>query len=171
MPTMLVSIHARQFHSGRRPDRWHQGPVSSRFNPRPPISQRATRADQRGGSGGDVSIHARQFHSGRRAPHTRICSDMGGFNPRPPISQRATPGCHAARPHGPLFQSTPANFTAGDVVKLSLNNSTGVVSIHARQFHSGRRAMFSVLVLTGMFQSTPANFTAGDPVDAHGVRP
>ena len=61
----LVSIHAHQFHGGRRrwPSwRWRPG----RFNPRPPISWRAT------GPAGT----ARQAQA--------------SFNPRPPISWRAT---------------------------------------------------------------------------------
>ena len=112
----LVSIHARQFHSGRRST---AGPVQ------------VVEA---------VSIHARQFHSGRRmdaprfkAHHTPFqstpanftagdpthrpgCASGRRFNPRPPISQRAT------------YRITLSATSAGNV------------SIHARQFHSGRPA-------------------------------
>ena len=115
-----VSIHARQFHSGRpsaptmvlgmgafqsTPANFTAGDASCRrdaplgksFNPRPPISQRATRADQRGGGGGKVSIHARQFHSGRPAWPSAASGCARGFNPRPPISQRATACCTRTR--------------------------------------------------------------------------
>ena len=36
------------------------------------------------------------------------------------------------------FQSTPANFTAGDELRTDWTASGRLVSIHARQFHSGR---------------------------------
>ena len=85
------------------------------FNPRPPISQRATGFDP--------------------AHHTAL----DGFNPRPPISQRATRPCAAPNPIDRSFQSTPANFTAGDPEKSP-----------------------RAVTHRGPFQSTPANFTAGD---------
>ena len=161
-------------------------PGCQRFNPRPPISQRATRAHPPLRDAGDVSIHARQFHSGRRddAGHHRcrhrvsiharqfhsgrpmpscdtstsmafqstpanftagdgtryftIWRDQIGFNPRPPISQRATL-LLSSEVRAPLvFQSTPANFTAGDCAALAASMLPASVSIHARQFHSGR---------------------------------
>ena len=183
----LVSIHARQFHSGRlsasasssarlsafqstpanftagdrrRWPSWRWRPA--RFNPRPPISQRATRAHPPLRDAGDVSIHARQFHSGRPMPscdtstsmafqstpanftagdgtrYFTIWRDQIGFNPRPPISQRATL-LLSSEVRAPLvFQSTPANFTAGDCAALAASMLPASVSIHARQFHSGR---------------------------------
>ena len=85
------------------------------FNPRPPISQRAT------------------AHDGRRL------GVRGRFNPRPPISQRATAARRAASVSSTQFQSTPANFTAGDLGLGVIAHGVGV-SIHARQFHSGRPA-------------------------------
>ena len=133
-----VSIHARQFHSGRlsRPYRatrsgsWFQstpanftagdpqqvsaGTGCRCFNPRPPISQRATRLRPSDPACREVSIHARQFHSGRRT----------------------------------VVRHQPDRVP---------------VSIHARQFHSGRPANSRPLVGGQQpFQSTPANFTAGD---------
>ena len=38
------------------------------------------------------------------------------------------------------FQSTPANFTAGDLEHAHESFFDLIVSIHARQFHSGRRS-------------------------------
>ena len=96
-PAAAVSIHARQFHSGRH------------------LFLR--RLDEMLA----VSIHARQFHSGR-------------------------PVCRKNGVSGQEFQSTPANFTAGDVLSLI-------------PFFSSSK-----------FQSTPANFTAGDaPREALGA--
>ena len=156
-----VSIHARQFHSGRHisktgspaaslfqstpanftagdsPSGTRRSPASrfqstpanftagdpgglfrvrrpQRFNPRPPISQRATRRLVRRLGRAVVSIHARQFHSGRRS--IRASSSMTW-----------------------TFQSTPANFTAGDPEARAAHLRRQGVSIHARQFHSGRR--------------------------------
>ena len=61
------------------------------------------------------------------------------------------------------FQSTPANFTAGDGPRQPVARPGHRVSIHARQFHSGRRTSAPPLPLAPLsFQSTPANFTAGD---------
>ena len=85
------------------------------FNPRPPISQRATTTA-----------------TPRPRPPRR-------FNPRPPISQRATSPAGRCRSRSSSFQSTPANFTAGDTGRERHNSSAIHVSIHARQFHSGRR--------------------------------
>ena len=61
-----VSIHARQFHSGRPPVYSIAASAARRFNPRPPISQRATPVSEGLRKTIGVSIHARQFHSGRR---------------------------------------------------------------------------------------------------------
>ena len=83
------------------------------FNPRPPISWRATGAAR-----------------GRRG-----CAQ--GFNPRPPISWRAT---------------DPA----------SVHEAIQGVSIHAHQFHGGRRSNSAKVPSSWMFQSTPTNFMAGD---------
>ena len=180
-----VSIHAHQFHSGRH------GPVGGGdtycgFNPRPPISQRATicqravylnrhvsihahqfhsgRLDRclhcvatklvsihahqfhsgrprdaipHTGSGA-VSIHAHQFHSGRRPTSSTTPACKTRFNPRPPISQRATRSSGIAFSIACAFQSTPTNFTAGDVY-----GQAGTDDLEP-------------------FQSTPTNFTAGD---------
>ena len=138
-------------------------PPAASFNPRPPISQRAT---------------------------TRAAACAPGapsFNPRPPISQRATTAWQGTKQSGPTFQSTPANFTAGDrvsrvrgradrrfnprppisqraTVQSQRHPLVGQVSIHARQFHSGRRPNTVRIDGILMFQSTPANFTAGDVV-------
>ena len=113
MQKLLVSIHARQFHSGRQV------------------------VDEQVAIAVHVSIHARQFHSGRRPLHARC---------RFPLQ----------------FQSTPANFTAGDIVSRLQSDGLDHVSIHARQFHSGRQTMHGNCDLCFLFQSTPANFTAGD---------
>ena len=155
------------------------------FNPRPPISQRATRQLRRYVARASVSIHARQFHSGRRtsgydrgtparfqstpanftagdAPRAGPARGLGGFNPRPPISQRATRPVWLRQPSS-SFQSTPANFTAGDTSHGHQGQGIDAVSIHARQFHSGRPVSWQARPLAAlMFQSTPANFTAGD---------
>ena len=144
---VIVSIHARQFHSGRpaRP----AGARSPRrcFNPRPPISQRATR-DGRGAPRArqPVSIHARQFHSGR--PKVTLWS--GTLKPfqSTPANFTAGDDCNTCEYVADAeFQSTPANFTAGDIL-------TTVV----------RTESFS-------FQSTPANFTAGDRQSSGGCGP
>ena len=111
-----VSIHARQFHSGRHCHRWADGCPRRSFNPRPPISQRAT------------------------GTKYSMAGAAAGFNPRPPISQRATCRSSACWPCCKPFQSTPANFTAGDLHRLHAGVQAEHVSIHARQFHSGRRA-------------------------------
>ena len=60
------------------------------------------------------------------------------------------------------FQSTPANFTAGDRRLFGGFQRMVYVSIHARQFHSGRPRASMVVARVPGFQSTPANFTAGD---------
>ena len=160
----LVSIHARQFHSGRR--RKHL--------------QRARRPA--------VSIHARQFHSGRRRDDAQIVRLMAEFQSTP-ANFTAGDGGWAAFPlptHSG-FQSTPANFTAGDPAgqapadpaaarfnprpPISQRATTtparkrhqSQVSIHARQFHSGRPPAHCYSnEMDMLFQSTPANFTAGD---------
>ena len=65
-----------------------------------------------------------------------------------------------------LFQSTPANFTAGDQRAGVPGVAHRCVSIHARQFHSGRLRHTDRKPVECMFQSTPANFTAGDDLGA-----
>ena len=94
------------------------------FNPRPPISQRAT--------------------EGLRAVERAFLR----FNPRPPISQRATHRICGFSTSNCSFQSTPANFTAGDLEELREELAELEVSIHARQFHSGRHLCTAVLRLT-----------------------
>ena len=133
-----------------------------------------------------VSIHARQFHSGRPSSPLAPTRSKRSFNPRPPISQRATLEQAQQRLTTATFQSTPANFTAGDGRRRQQHRRRPAVSIHARQFHSGRhvvdgrgqgfegvsiharqfhsgRHCVMGFIPAGMsFQSTPANFTAGD---------
>ena len=131
------------------------------FNPRPPISQRATVGDGNPRRRGPVSIHARQFHSGRRYPSQDWCQMVRvsiharqfhsgrpalvwrlsahgvRFNPRPPISQRATSGvdgrcsCAGVSIHARQFHS-------GRLLRPLVGSKVKDVSIHARQFHSGR---------------------------------
>ena len=158
-----VSIHAHQFHGGRHcvmgfipagmsfqstPTnfmagdgwRWRRRSGWRGFNPRPPISWRAT-----------------SHQSG-------MCWCPACFNPRPPISWRATRCSGVVEDHHARFQSTPTNFMAGDPAVccssarlLSPFQSTPTnfmagdqlqdhrlvlaqhVSIHAHQFHGGRR--------------------------------
>ena len=232
--TAGVSIHARQFHSGRRASATAstgcatcfnpRPPISQRataawlrrqaqarrFNPRPPISQRATMAVRKLSACIDVSIHARQFHSGRpwaaadAVAHALFQSTPANFTAgdgldrhrlmrqqqvrfqSTPANFTAGDGARAAMAAASsVFQSTPANFTAGDVYLTPRNRAIKrfnprppisqratrgdcsrcadpLVSIHARQFHSGRPAGSRVDRADREFQSTPANFTAGD---------
>ena len=134
-----VSIHARQFHSGRRPRPARPPRRRACFNPRPPISQRAT-----------------------QAPRPRRASPRG-FNPRPPISQRATQ--QTTHSHAtPLWVSIHARqFHSGRRAGPRPSRPVHGVSIHARQFHSGRQSRRGASGVRLQFQSTPANFTAGDP--------
>ena len=157
-----VSIHARQFHSGRLAERGAIVRTATSFNPRPPISQRAT-VDLTTVVALTVLFQSTpaNFTAGDRRLDDRrrriLC-----FNPRPPISQRATVSWQARPLAALMFQSTPANFTAGDhrlLVRLLLRAD---VSIHARQFHSGRLERDLSGTFGTVFQSTPANFTAGD---------
>ena len=70
-----------------------------------------------------------------------------------------------------VFQSTPANFTAGDAQRRCPAAARRPVSIHARQFHSGRPEGWRVQICPETkFQSTPANFTAGDQGRAGAAR-
>ena len=78
-----VSIHARQFHSGRRPSGRRRTRRAERFNPRPPISQRAT------------------------AWRCAMAPSTQRFNPRPPISQRATRRTCAVLPASTCFNPRP----------------------------------------------------------------
>ena len=184
---MRVSIHARQFHSGRR---WLQPGSACRwpsFNPRPPISQRAT-AEQHHVDLGDAGgfnprppISQRATVAGYSPQRPEPC-----FNPRPPISQRATSSASCARrcrrrrfnPRPPISQRATRRpdvgldqrkvsiharqFHSGRQIKIAQMDGVGVVSIHARQFHSGRRFSDDFFGYSLWFQSTPANFTAGD---------
>ena len=108
-----------------------------RFNPRPPISQRATRGLITDG------VRMTSFQStpanftAGDAVASRGRRDPCRFNPRPPISQRATTssrrwrGCHRSfNPRPPISQR--ATDQALDLTGIT------AVSIHARQFHSGR---------------------------------
>ena len=133
-----VSIHARQFHSGRLAERGAIVRTATSFNPRPPISQRAT-VDLTTVVALTVLFQSTpaNFTAGDRRLDDRrrriLC-----FNPRPPISQRATVSWQARPLAALMFQSTPANFTAGDYL-IDIERT-----------------------LVDRFQSTPANFTAGD---------
>ncbi|ACB33421.1 hypothetical protein Lcho_1152 [Leptothrix cholodnii SP-6] len=131
------------------------------FNPRPPVSRRATSSSVPSCCASDVSIHARQFPGERllvsggtecvtmfqSTPASFPASDaMGGagcpaplrFNPRPPVSRRAT------------------RTGAGQVAVV------GVVSIHARQFPGERLPSKLGINRLDTFQSTPASFPASD---------
>ena len=108
------------------------------FNPRPPISQRATALLLRPWPGRcAVSIHARQFHSGRPCAPVRRIRRGSGFNPRPPISQRATPRAHQEGHGRSSFNPRPPISQRATARTPSSRDRCGV-SIHARQFHSGR---------------------------------
>ena len=156
------------------------------FNPRPPISWRATSTVPGGGilagefqstptnfmagdwvetvgrsRGTSVSIHAHQFHGGRQHRASRQVGGVGGFNPRPPISWRATSLAVAHRrparcfnPRPPISWRATGELAGGLVGHL--------VSIHAHQFHGGRRQDGARALDPGLFQSTPTNFMAGD---------
>ena len=109
-----VSIHARQFHSGRQTDQRITGTLSL-FQSTPAnftAGDHADAVDDRVAA--LVSIHARQFHSGRPSSLVHVIFNDARFNPRPPISQRATVDPVAVTSAVTTFQSTPANFTAGD---------------------------------------------------------
>ena len=109
----------------------------ARFNPRPPISWRATRGLWSCPPARPVSIHAHQFHGGRQdrtehAERTNYC-----FNPRPPISWRATPEQLGKRRTWRSFNPRPPiswRATRNTNADARLN----IVSIHAHQFHGGR---------------------------------
>ena len=134
-----VSIHARQFHSGRLAQAIEDLPLPDvSIHARQFHSGRLQAAVQPG-ERDRVSIHARQFHSGRPPHAPRSGAAARCFNPRPPISQRATLLASCPHPEQEEFQSTPANFTAGDAGAGTAAADHGHVSIHARQFHSGRR--------------------------------
>ena len=108
-----------------------------RFNPRPPISQRATPLGASAAPLRQVSIHARQFHSGRRVsdPSAREGQQVSIHARQFHSGRPRRLGISAQRVS---FQSTPANFTAGDVASSPGAPRVAPVSIHARQFHSGR---------------------------------
>ena len=167
MSQYSVSIHARQFHSGRPSILPSVASASARFNPRPPISQRATRrlADARACR--HVSIHARQFHSGRQVGCS-VSAMVELMFQSTPANFTAGDLKRAARSAWLMaFQSTPANFTAGDHGD-GAGRRPRPVSIHARQFHSGRPTGAAGGPRAQQFQSTPANFTAGDQVSYEG---
>ena len=64
-------------------------------------------------------------------------------------------------PDHKTFQSTPANFTAGDVPTTSDSSDSRFQSTPAN-FTAGDAGMTGARATTCTFQSTPANFTAGD---------
>ena len=108
-----------------------------RFNPRPPISQRATDHRVHAVPHRLVSIHARQFHSGRQRRGDTWPSRI-------------------------RFQSTPANFTAGDEWHGDSQGSINPFQSTPANFTAGDDAQAGRLGMEAGFQSTPANFTAGD---------
>ena len=75
------------------------------------------------------------------------------------------------RPSMTLFQSTPTNFMAGDAAPAHRADGRPGVSIHAHQFHGGRRDAHPVAVGSDLFQSTPTNFMAGDSRMSAPARP
>ena len=63
-----------------------------------------------------------------------------------------------------MFQSTPANFTAGDRVIAEWMASLKLFQSTPANFTAGDLFQYSEGdCYTQQFQSTPANFTAGDP--------
>ena len=133
------------------------------FNPRPPISQRATANRLM------TLLMSPPFQStpaNFTAGDARNCVSMR-CNSEP---FQSTPANFTAGDAMDLienlpvfaFQSTPANFTAGDNWGPGAPRRRTSVSIHARQFHSGRPHHLPAARLAVRFQSTPANFTAGD---------
>ena len=87
------------------------------FNPRPPISQRATRCRRSSARRWRTRFNPRPPISQRATPgRSHEVARGRRFNPRPPISQRATGRARRHRSHCAEFQSTPANFTAGDAL-------------------------------------------------------
>ena len=174
------------------PSRGIQTGRKSCFNPRPPISWRATPGPRHAQVSSAVSIHAHQFHGGRRAHSAPTRGHLG-------VSIHAHQ-FHGGRPKvvddaawAKVFQSTPTNFMAGDplvdddlleAAQVSIHAHqfhggrpvsfvsaavTSSVSIHAHQFHGGRRISAGDTADQCLFQSTPTNFMAGDdqPAGAH----
>ena len=182
------------------------------FNPRPPISWRATRSrDKRNTIDTKVSIHAHQFHGGRRwgpvyySWYTVFQSTPTNFMAGDRREQRRCRACqqvsiHAHQFHGGrlvnrshLSGSTGVSihahqFHGGRRREVDHQLDLGPVSIHAHQFHGGRPATRSSMAGGGRrfnprppiswratrirprwsaasstFQSTPTNFMAGDP--------
>ena len=84
------------------------------------------------------------------------------FNPRPPISQRATSSSRSDTSALQAFQSTPANFTAGDWLCSSVIPSVTEFQSTPANFTAGDAWKWSNTSVKRVFQSTPANFTAGD---------
>ena len=188
--TADVSIHAHQFHGGRRDQQGHVRRSSRCFNPRPPISWRATNLHR---------VCIASFEMFQSTPTNFMAGDgarwragsaMSSFNPRPPISWRATlAACRGTsarasfNPRPPIswratlhplaipaqfrqFQSTPTNFMAGDARVSVVMMTATKVSIHAHQFHGGRQPLQRPAPVVRGFQSTPTNFMAGDRVRA-----
>ena len=156
-----VSTHAHPFQSGRpaasilmvsprvfqpTPTHFRAGDASraqhgsaprTSFNPRPPISERATSS----GPSGTGTLAAFQptpthFRAGDH-PQRSATPTNPGFNPRPPISERATGARGRAR--------RPQD-----------------VSTHAHPFQSGRPQNRTNSRRSRKFQPTPTHFRAGD---------
>ena len=182
----LVSIHAHQFHGGRRTERRLDRALQERFNPRPPISWRATHgaADQgsrhavsihahqfHGGrhkcaqhctDGTSVSIHAHQFHGGRPGPAVAPAPSRCCFNPRPPISWRATVWGGWLRPCRRCFNPRPPiSWRATPAPTPSRPTPRGFNPRPPISWRATPDAVCSSL-LHALFQSTPTNFMAGD---------
>ena len=62
----------------------------------------------------------------------------------------------------PRFQSTPANFTAGDLTISSVLPGDWQFQSTPANFTAGDKMPWIKIINVQLFQSTPANFTAGD---------
>ena len=161
-PEVAVSIHARQFHSGRRDRTDWAGIVADvsiharqfhsgrRRRPSHIFQRQAFQSTPANFTAGDapgrtvrcalpVSIHARQFHSGRPNIGSIATHPTSSFNPRPPISQRATHRRFDGRFPDWCFNPRPPISQRATVTVFPVTAVMALVSIHARQFHSGRR--------------------------------
>ena len=149
-----VSIHAHQFHGGRRP-------------PRPGWPARQP-----------VSIHAHQFHGGRRLRPAPAHRCRASFNPRPPISWRATPWTQARRRRTAGFNPRPPISWRATAVLGAVGAAAELVSIHAHQFHGGRhrldaeqRGVFRVSIHAHQFHggrpAIPSTRSASPTVSIH----
>ena len=186
VPHQVVSIRARQFHSGRQAAMASGRLPAMLFQYTPANFTAGDAARRRGLHAIGVSIHARQFHSGRPVAGSTTAGGMRQFQSTPANFTAGDADLFGAATAAHRFQSTPANFTAGDSPRPAVTRPTRcfnprppisqratagrqaraeglLVSIHARQFHSGRPTVTPSLARPHFqFQSTPANFPAGD---------